>query len=444
MRLVSAALCFVLVALVFASCQREKSFEVGAPARGSLKSDINNDCLPKTAVGAFIAGTALTDSNYLEVDVDVATEGAYDIHTETKNGYFFSGIGNFSHTGINRIRLAASGTPTVSGQDNFSVSFDTSICFVPVTVLPAGSNSGPAVFTLLGRGDSCIIANVSGSYAQNTPLNGTNTITIKVNVTTPGTYTVTTNTVNGFSFSGSNTFAAAGEQNMVLTASGTPTTEGLAPFTITVGTTTCTFPVNVTPSTTPPVATGDLFPLKNGSLWTYAADLNNPNDTLRVTNVGEMTFGSNTYQNFQFTDAGGPYDSLYYRKNGTDYFQYIDVNELIPDLQTEVKGEILFLKENLKVGDAWNTDFTTKYNNEDITLRFAFSCTGANTTEPVNGKSYGGAYKVTTKIQLGKQGIFTDAGPVIETIYAKGVGLISEKGNEQAGGLERYLKEYKI
>jgi hypothetical protein len=224
---------------------KEKSFEVGAPATGSLRSDTNNDCLPKVVAGAFIAGTALTDSNYLELEVIVITEGAYNIRTVTLNGYSFSGIGNFAKPGVNRIRLAATGTPTAAGVNSFTVFFDTSFCFVPVTVLPAGS-SGPAAFTLQGTGDVCLDADIQGDYVQNTALSGTNTVAIKVNVTTPGTYNITTTNVSGFQFSAVGTLAAPGEQIITLVASGTPTTEGPAVFTVTAGNTSCTFTVPVT------------------------------------------------------------------------------------------------------------------------------------------------------------------------------------------------------
>lgn len=448
MRIISAALCFVFLVSVVISCTKEKSFEVEAPATGSLRNDTNGDCLPKTAGGAYIAGTALTDSNYLEVEIDVATKGSYIISTDTVNGYSFSGIGTFDHTGINRIRLAAKGTPVAAGQDEFTVIYDTSFCFVPVTVLPEGSTSTPAVFNLQGSGDSCIIAEVAGNYVQNTPLDATNTVAIKVNATTPGTYTITTNTVNDFSFSGSGTIASPGEQTLILTASGTPTTEGSTVFTITAGSTTCSFSVNVTPSDVPPVTNTDLFPLTNNSWWSYIKDVNNtnPNDTLRFTNAGTMDISGYTYQAFQISNGVVSYDSFYYRKNGADYYQYVHVNELIPTLQTDVIGDVNFLKEAPNTGDVWFTDFTTRYQDQDITLRFRFECTEANTTAPVNGQTYANVYKVTTTLQAAAQGTtnFTDAGPVITTYYAKGIGLISEVGNQEAGGIERYISHYQV
>jgi hypothetical protein len=62
-----------------------------------------------------------------------------------------------------------------------------------------------------------------------------------VNVGTPAAYTITTNTVNGVSFSKSGTFTATGLQSVALTGTGTPSASGPQNFTVTFGTTTCTF-----------------------------------------------------------------------------------------------------------------------------------------------------------------------------------------------------------
>lgn len=444
MRLSPVAFSLMFFLSVFVSCQKEESFEVGSPGIGSLRSDGNGDCLPKTAVGSFISGSALSDSNYLEIEIDVSQEGIYTISTDTVNGYSFSGTGSFAQTGINRIRLAGSGTPQSPGDDVFTVLYDTSFCFVPVTVLPEGS-SGPSTFTLQGQGDSCIVAAVSGDYVQNTPLGGSNTVEIKVNATTTGTYSVSTNDVNEFSFSGSGTISAIGEQSITLTASGTPATEGNTVFTIIAGGTTCSFSVNVTASDTPPpVNTGDLFPLTPGSKWSYLFDLSAPNDSIEVANIGTMELGGNTYQNFEFSALKVPFDSFYYRKSNNDYLQYVDLNELIPDLETETKGDILFLKENVTAGETWNTDFETKVGGTDVVIRFAFTCTEANQTATVNGKTFNGVYKITTTLQENSGGDFADFGPEIETYYARGIGLIYETGYINVFYPERHIKSYEI
>lgn len=434
--------CFVLLFFGVLSCTKEKSFEVAAPARGSLQSSATNECLPKIMAGSFIAGNALTDSNYLEVDVDVASAGSYTIKTDTLNGYSFSGSGNFTKTGINRVRLTGSGTPVAEGQDPFAVLFDTTLCIIPVTVLPAGSNSGPAVFTLQkGPGDSCMAATVSGSYAKGTALNSTSTAAIKVAVTTPGTYTVTTNTVNGFFFSGSNTIAATGEQTITLVASGTPAAEGIWGFTVTAGGSTCAFPVTVTAEATPPpVGTGDLFPLTPNSWWSYTDDLTNVEDSTLVTNTRNSVISGKTYSVLEYSNGAGEpaLDSIHYRKSGDEYYAYLPVDTYTNILfDPEVKGEILFLKENLKINDSWNSaEFPGTASNISVKLRYVFTCTAANTTESRGGKTYPNVYFITAKPQLSNGGPYVATGEEIEWHFAKGIGLIYEKGS--VGGMTDY------
>jgi hypothetical protein len=57
------------------------------------------------------------------------------------------------------------------------------------------------------------------------------TQTITATVTTVGTYSIST-TANGVTFAGSGTFSATGAQNIVLTATGTPTAAGSNSFTL--------------------------------------------------------------------------------------------------------------------------------------------------------------------------------------------------------------------
>ncbi|HUQ97420.1 MAG TPA: hypothetical protein VM010_07130 [Chitinophagaceae bacterium] len=447
MKRIFPALLILLAFSVLISCHKEKSFEVAAPAVGSLKSDNNGDCLPKTAVGAFVAGTALTDSNYLEVDIDVASEGSYAIRTDTLNGYSFSGIGNFTQTGINRIRLAGSGTPLTNGTNQFAVIYDTSLCYVDVVVLEAGSSASPSEFTLQGSGDSCMVSAVAGNYIQNQPLDGSNSVVIKVNATKPGTYTVTTNTVNDFKFAGSGTLSAVGEQTITLFGSGTPTTEGSTVFTVTAGGTTCTFSVNVNTSTTPPVTTGDLFPLTQNSWWSYLLDLNTPTDSTTATVLGAVPISGQTYQKVQLRNAAEePYDSAFYRKSGSDYFRYLAFDSSsIPGLDNPVAGDVLFLHDNPRVGDTWNTEADVKINGADRKLRVNYQCMAANVTRTVNGVTYTNVYQVNGTIEAGSGGVFSSVGASEEAYYARGIGLIDQKiTGGPFGDFQRQLKNYSI
>jgi hypothetical protein len=72
-----------------------------------------------------------------------------------------------------------------------------------------------------------------------------NTVTIQVDVVSPGTYTISTNTVNGINFSASGTFTVTGTQNVTLTGTGTPAAVMLTTLTPQAGTSSCTFDVHV-------------------------------------------------------------------------------------------------------------------------------------------------------------------------------------------------------
>jgi hypothetical protein len=242
----------LLVLFVFYSCQKEVSLEYGSPAQGSLQGD-RGDCLPKLVGGSYNAGKALNDSNFLEVTVDVVTPGPYTITTDSVNGFIFKASGTFTTIGANTIRLKGSGIPENEGVNNFTVVFDSSYCKVTVTVLPAGSTGGAAAFTLQGAPAACTAFDLGGTYYKDTTLDGRHTVKVNVNVTSVGTYTITTNTQNGYFFSNTGTFGGTGPTQVVLNGSGKPLAVGTDNFTVTAGSSSCTFPVTVsTPTTNPP------------------------------------------------------------------------------------------------------------------------------------------------------------------------------------------------
>ncbi len=233
-----------LIVVIGIGCQKELSFELGdSPAKGSLQSDVSGDCLPKTVNGIYVATTPLVStSNTITVSVNVTKTGTYAIGTDTVNGYFFRGTGQFTTLGVNTVTLRGNGTPFAQGTNNFVVSFDGTVCDIQVDVLPAGS--GPATFTLAGAPNACTTPVISGVYVKGGALNATNTVVLNVTVTVAGTYNVTTALTNGMIFSGSGSLAV-GAQTITLTGSQTPTNSGNTPIPITVGTSTCSFTIPV-------------------------------------------------------------------------------------------------------------------------------------------------------------------------------------------------------
>lgn len=429
MKHLSKLLGFFILLFIF-SCQKELSLENPAPAQGSLQTESTGECLPKTVAGTYKAGSALGDSNFIEVEILVTTPGSYTIQTDLVNGYSFKGTGSVTTSGIHQIKLKGSGTPIADGTDVFTVTFDSTTCVIPVTVLPGSSSGGPAVFTLSqGTGGTCIDASVSGSYVKNVALTSTNQVSIKLDVTTAGTYSISTNSVNGYSFSGSGTVGGTGAQTVILTASGTPTNEGTNTFTVTAGTSTCTFTVTVLPAGTTPPPSGDYFPLTGGSWWSYD-DPFFPGDTLKVLNATTATIGSNSYRLFKEYDHDEQVvDTSYYRRAGDDYFDYTYTDAFTGFLfDVEQKVDILFLKQNLSTGTTWTQGpYTGTISTVNTSLRYQFICTNSNASVTVNGKSFTNVYHITIKPEVNIGTGFTETGELIEMYYAKGVGLIDTK-----------------
>jgi hypothetical protein len=415
---------FFLIFLI--SCQKEKSFEQGQLAKGSLQDSLGN-CLLKTIAGTYTANKALADSNFIEVNVDVTQTGRYTIYTDTINGYFFRGTGVFTKLGTNTVTIKGSGTPGSAGTNDFTVFFDSSLCNVSVTVLPnTGGSSGTAVYTLQGTGSSCMNATPSGTYTQGVVLTSSNKIDIQVNVTTVGTWSITTSAVAGFSFSGSGTFTNTGIQTITLIGSGTPNASGAQTFPVTAGSSSCSFDITVQAgSSGGTTSSTDYFPLTQNSYWTYDGA---SGDTLKTTVSGSATLGGKTYQRFvSVYESGPPNDTSYYRKDNTTnfYYTYLDTSYFSGiGLKFNQPGlDVLFLKNSLTTGATWNSDFNASFSGVPVTVRFKFTCANASASVTANGNTFSNVYQVTLVIQLGVGGSFQDLSTQ-DFYYAKGVGLI--------------------
>ncbi len=173
------------------------------------------------------AGTAITNSSYIQVLLNVSTAGFYSMSTTTSNGVTFSSSGVITSTGFYAIRLYSSDTP-VSGYVNSM--FDvlningSTACTVTVPIYAAGGSQ----FAF-----SCFSITINGTYNDGVALDATNYIRIQLNVTQTGNYNITTNTVNGYSFSATGNFATTGTHFVDLVGTGTPTSTGTNNFTAT-------------------------------------------------------------------------------------------------------------------------------------------------------------------------------------------------------------------
>jgi len=419
------------------SCQKETSIEYGTAAKGSLQSSAG-DCLPKTVAGTYAPGRALNDSNYIEVTVNVTTTGPYTIFTDTVNGYAFKATGTFSGTGTNTVRLKGGGTPVTAGTDDFTVFFDSSFCDISI---PVSGSSG---------GTGCGTSVVQGIYTAGTVLVAANTVVFTHTYATAGNYSVSTNTVNGYSFGPTSYTATAGSNTVTLTATGTPTAAGTNNFNIDFGDgQTCSFTVTVGSGTV--IQNTDYFPTTQGSWWTYD-DIQN-SDTFKVTVNGTQSItvsgNTQTYQKFIYSDATGPFYTEYYRKDAATgfYYQSFDTTGLgfggAGITLNQAKFDVLFLKNTLATGATWTTDISATYSGFPTTIRFAYTCVDANATKTVNGKTFTNVYKVQYKIQanVANSGWQDVAGP-FTSYYAKGVGLLS--ADDDAGSPTQNIRYWQV
>ncbi|MEO6720403.1 MAG: hypothetical protein ABIN67_08550 [Ferruginibacter sp.] len=231
----------IILSLLFCACEKELSLEgtLGGTAVFTFISS-PGACINPGINGTYQAGSALDATNTVTIAVDVATAGTYTVSTATLNGISFVGTGTFTTTGPQTISLTGAGTPAAGG--TFSFTPGTTGCSFIINVSGGGGSSGgTAVYTFDGSPTTCVNFNAAGNYAAGIPLTASNFVTVNVNVTTVGTYTISTQNLNGISFSGSGTFAAAGPQAIQLAGTGTPLSGSV--FNYVAGTNGCTFPI---------------------------------------------------------------------------------------------------------------------------------------------------------------------------------------------------------
>lgn len=319
-------LLLVLSAMLF-SCAKEYSLEVSKvlPPAEFTFTGAPGTCTNAIIGGTYQEGVALGASNTITLTVDVTAPGSYTITTGVNNGISFTTSGSFTATGEQVIVLAGSGTPLSEG--DFSFSPGTAGCSFSIIVAAAGTG-GTAVFTYQGGTANCTGATPAGEYIVGQALDASNTVTLSVNVTTAGTYNITTPALNGVIFSASGAFSGTDLQTVTLTGSGTPTAAGDLIYTPPGG---CSFTVTVTP----PIVLDFMTFKLDGVEKTFNVDLgglsapntfvfggqesiaaNSPFLVVSLTSSGPIGVG--TYEKFSATN------SLTY--NVAEYYDGVEIN----------------------------------------------------------------------------------------------------------------------
>src|SRR6476646_12230775 len=189
-----------------------------------------------------MTGTEIGSSNTVQLKVNVTTPVKFSLQTNSRSGFLYSTSGTFSDTGVQTIILTATGRPDSVG--NFiCIPEIVSSCGFEVEV--TGQQVLQADYTIAGAPNSCTNVQVLGDYQQNKQLTTSNTATVSVHVTSPGDYTIHTDTLDGISFSASGHFTQAGDQSVTLMGAGTPERPENLRFTVQGNGNSCSFSLTI-------------------------------------------------------------------------------------------------------------------------------------------------------------------------------------------------------
>lgn len=227
------------------------------------------------AFGNYVVNQPVSNENFINLTINVTTPGNYTIYGTTTNGYNFSASGEFISAGNYSIQLLAQGTPLVAQIDTVTFTDGN---------LPL-SCANPTQITVLSKSDftfDCTTIAVNGQYKVGQPLVNSNTLTIPVNVTSLGYYTINSNNVDGISFNKSGTFTALGVQNITIIGSGIPNSSSDKTLTLTIssasGSTTCSVTISII------IAAKKILHLGDSSVWGYSAYLKASRNMLNAPN----------------------------------------------------------------------------------------------------------------------------------------------------------------
>lgn len=115
----------------------------------------------------------------------------------------------------------------------------------------------------------CYLVEVSGNYQTGTSLGATHFLTVGAHVISPGYYSLNTGEINGYYFSARGVFLSTGEQQVVLTATGTPLFPGTDEFSLFINGEICYFSVQVGGGSSPGLFRSGIFlhHSTGGNIW---------------------------------------------------------------------------------------------------------------------------------------------------------------------------------
>lgn len=185
--------------------------------------------------------------------------------------------------------------------------------------LETGSTGGLALGTMKDSLGDCQPITLRGIYFVDSTLTDSNYAIVQVNITAPGSYTITTDVQNGYSFKDSGFFATPGLISVKLKARGRPILPITSDFTVSFGTSFCLFSVPAISGGTRPSAIYTLSGSANnctnavvqGSYTTGTAlnAANIVNIEVNVTRIGTYVISTSQTNGMTFL-ANGTFNAL--------------------------------------------------------------------------------------------------------------------------------------
>jgi hypothetical protein len=143
--------------------------------------------------------------------------------------------------------------------------------------------------------------------------------------------------------------------------------------------------------------------------------------------------GGNKYHIMEERWGSGSPATFLYRRLDSVYFENISIDKYTTSVKflPVITADFPFLREYLSKGDSWVSDEYIGPANfgQTIFLRYDFTCTDANATVTINGKTFVNVYKIVMmpKLKSATTYPYASTSERYDLYYAKGIGLIYSK-----------------
>jgi len=174
----------------------------------------------------------------------------------------------------------------------------------------------PSRGSLQNSAGDCMAKTIGGTYTAGKVLGDSNYIDVTVNVGQTGRYTISTDTVNGYSFKGTGNFASTGTASVRLKGFGTPASAGTDDFIVFYDSSFCSVSVTVNSGSGTSGGSASFTLQGNGGscmtanpsgTYTQGTALTSANKIdiqVNVTKVGSWNVSTSTVAGFSFSGSG--------------------------------------------------------------------------------------------------------------------------------------------